>query len=105
MELSVAILMDDLASAKEIASALRQNNILAHHFQSLDEFWVASSIQMPDMVFVDVAKMSQGSVQFKSHPKVVDVSLCYVFISFVLFIDSILLSTRLVICIASEASL
>jgi hypothetical protein len=81
MELSVAILMDDLASAKEIASALRQNNILAHHFQSLDEFWVASSIQMPDMVIVDVTKMSQGSVQFKQHPKVIDQSLCYVFYS------------------------
>ena len=81
IELTVAILMDDLASAKEIASALRQNNILAHHFQSLDEFWVASSIQMPDMVIVDVTKMSQGSVQFKQHPKVIDQSLCYVFYS------------------------
>jgi len=81
IELTVAILMDDLASAKEIASGLRQYNILAHHFQSLDEFWVASSIQTPDMVIVDVTKMSQGSVQFKQHPKVVDQSLCYVFYS------------------------
>lgn len=80
-ELTVAILMDDILSAKDIAHALRQNNIFAHHYQNLDEFWVASSIQMPDMVFVDVAKMSQGSVQFKSHPKVIDGSLCYVFFS------------------------
>ena len=81
IELSVAILMDDLASAKEIASALRQNNILAHHYQSLDEFWVASNIDCPDLVFIDVTKMSQGSVQFKQHPKVVDKSLSYVFYS------------------------
>lgn len=81
MELSVAILMDDLASAKEIASALRQQNILAQHFQNLDEFWVASSIQNPDMVFIDVTKMSQGTVQFRQHPRVVDHSLCYVFYS------------------------
>lgn len=81
IELSVAILMDDFASAKEIASALRQNNILAHHFQSLDEFWVASNIQTPDLVIVDVTKMSQGSVQFRQHPKVLDNSLCYVFYS------------------------
>lgn len=81
IELSVAILMDDLASAKEIASALRQNNILAHHFKSLDEFWVASSIQTPDLVIVDVTKMSQGSVQFKQHPKVIDQTLCYAFYS------------------------
>jgi hypothetical protein len=81
IELSVAILMDDLTSAKEIASALRQNNILAYHFQSLDEFWVASSIQTPDLVIVDVTKMSQGSVQFKQHPKVIDNSLSYIFYS------------------------
>ena len=81
IELSVAILMDDLASAKEIASALRQNNILAHHFQSLDEFWVATNIQVPDLVIIDVTKMSQGSVQFRQHPKVVDQTLNYVFYS------------------------
>lgn len=81
MELSVAILMDDLASAKEIAHALREKNILAQHFQNLDEFWVASNIQTPDMVIVDVTKMSLGSVQFKQHPKVLDNSLCYVFYS------------------------
>ena len=81
IELSVAILMDDFASAKEIASSLRQNNILAHHFQSLDEFWVASSIQTPDLVIVDVTKMSQGTIQFKQHPKVIDQTLCYIFYS------------------------
>jgi DNA-binding NarL/FixJ family response regulator len=81
IELSVAILMDDLVSAKELASALRQANILAHHYQNLDEFWVATSIQTPDLVIVDVTKMSQGSVQFRQHPKVVDKSLCYAFYS------------------------
>lgn len=81
IELSVAILMDDLASAKDVASALRQNNILAHHYQNLDEFWVACNIQAPDLVIVDVTKMSQGSVQFKQHPKVIDGSLCYAFYS------------------------
>jgi hypothetical protein len=81
IELSVAILMDDMASAKEIASALRQNNILAQLFQNLDEFWVATNISTPDMVIIDVTKMSQQSVQFKNHPKVIDQSLCYVFYS------------------------
>ena len=80
-ELTVAILMDDLASAKEIASALRQQNILAHHFQNLDEFWVASSIQNPDLVIIDVTKMSQGTVQFRQHPRVLDGSLSYIFYS------------------------
>jgi hypothetical protein len=80
-ELSIAILMDDLASAKEIASALRQNNILAHHYQTLEEFWVATNIQIPDLVIVDVIKMSQGSVQFRNHPRVIDHSLRFAFFS------------------------
>lgn len=80
-ELTVAILMDDLVSAKEIASALRQNNVLAHHYQSLDEFWVASKLQVPDLTFVDVTKMSLGSVQFRSHPRVIDGTLRYAFVS------------------------
>ncbi len=81
IELSVAILMDDMNSAKDIAGALRQHNILAHHYQSLDEFWVACSIQVPDLTIVDVTKMSQGSIQFKTHPKVQDKSLAYAFFS------------------------
>lgn len=80
-ELSVAILMDDLASAKEIAGALRVQNILAHHYLSLDEFWVATNVQVPDLVIVDVIKMSQGSIQFRNHPRVVDKSMCYAFFS------------------------
>lgn len=80
-ELSVAILMDDLSSAKEIAQSLRQFNIFAHHYQNLDEFWVASDIQVPDLVVVDVTKMSLGSVQFRQHPKVVDGSMTYIFFS------------------------
>jgi hypothetical protein len=81
IELSVAILMDDLACAKDIATALRQQNILAHHYQSLDEYWVAVSIQVPDLTIADVTKMSQGSIQFKSHPRVQDKSLTYAFFS------------------------
>lgn len=80
-ELSVAILMDDMASARDIASALRQQNILAHLYQNLDEFWVSCGIQVPDLTIVDVTKMSQGSVQFRNHPKVVDKSLAYAFYS------------------------
>jgi hypothetical protein len=81
IELTVAILMDDLTSARDIASALRQHNILAHLYQGLDEFWVASSTQLPDLTIVDVTKMSQGSIQFRSHPKVIDKSMCYAFYS------------------------
>jgi len=81
LELSVSILMDDLVSAKEIALALRTQDVLAHHYQSLDEFWVATNIQIPDLIIIDVTKMSQGSIQFRNHPKVIDGTLCYSFFS------------------------
>lgn len=80
-ELSVAILMDDLSSAKEISSALRQQNILPHLYQTLEEFWVACSVQIPDLSIIDVTKMSQGSIQFRMHPKVLDKSMAYAFFS------------------------
>lgn len=80
-EISVAILMDDREAAKEMASALRQCDILAHHYQNLDEFWVAANIEVPDLVIIDVTKMSQGSIQFRSHPKVINNTLRYAFYS------------------------
>lgn len=79
-ELSVAILMDDLNAAKEISSALRSLDLFCHHYQSLDEFWAASQIQLPDLLILDLTKMSFGEIQFKNHPKVKDGSLSYVFL-------------------------
>ncbi|MFL5785412.1 MAG: hypothetical protein ACJ76H_12415 [Bacteriovoracaceae bacterium] len=80
-ELVVAILMDDLSGAKEISTALRTLDIFAHHYQSLEEFWGASQIGLPDLLIVDVTKMSQGPVQFRNHPKVKDGTLNYAFYS------------------------
>ncbi len=81
MELSVAILMDDLASAKEISDAIRNLGIFSHHYQSLDEFWATTSIELPDLLFLDVTKMSQGNILFKNHSRVLDGSLSYVIFS------------------------
>src|SRR4051812_16192413 len=81
LEFSVALLMDDLACAKEISAALRECDIYAHVYQSLEEFWVSSKIQLPDLTIVDVTKMSQGTAQFRNHPKVMDKSLRYAFYS------------------------
>lgn len=81
LELTVAILMDDLQSAKDISLALRSQNIYAHVYQSLEEFWVAGKLQLPDLLVIDVTKMSQGSAQFRNHPAVLDGSLKYAFFS------------------------
>ncbi len=80
-ELVVAILMDDLSGAKDISTALRTQDIFAHHYQSLEDFWGASQLGLPDLLIVDVTKMSQGTVQFRNHPKVKDGSLRYAFYS------------------------
>lgn len=80
-ELVVAILMDDLSGAKEVSAALRTQDIFAHHYQSLEEFWGASHLGLPDLLIVDVTKMSQGTVQFRNHPKVKDGTLKYAFFS------------------------
>ena len=78
-EFTVALLMEDPASAREVSLALRQDNIFAHYYSELDEFWVATKMNKPDLAIVDVAKMSFGATQFKDHPCVRDGSLCTVF--------------------------
>lgn len=78
-EFTVALLMEDPASAREVSQALRLAGIFAHYYSELDEFWVASKMNLPDLAIVDVAKMSFGATQFKDHPCVRDASLCTVF--------------------------
>lgn len=81
MDLSVAVLMEDLSHAKDISMALRDKGIFAHLYHTLEDFWVACKLQVPDLLIIDVTKMSQGSVQFRNHPRVVDQSLRYAFFS------------------------
>jgi len=80
-EFSVAVLMDDFSVAKEISVALRTQQIFAHHYKTLDELWSVLKLHTPDLVIIDVTKLSQGSVLFKQHPKVVDQSLSYALFS------------------------
>jgi hypothetical protein len=78
-ELTVALLMEDPHAARELSVALRQAGIFAHFHRDLDEFWVATKLQLPDLAIVDVAKMSLGDMQLKDHPCVRDGSLATVF--------------------------
>src|SRR5688572_17349686 len=78
-EFTVALLMEDPTSAREVSAALRQAGIFAHYYSELDEFWVATKMQLPNLAIVDVAKMSFGATQFKDHPCVRDASLCTAF--------------------------
>jgi hypothetical protein len=78
-DLTVALLMEDAVSAREVSEALRAVGIFAHYYRELDEFWMAAKIDMPDLAVVDVAKMSFGATKFKDHPHVKDGTLCTAF--------------------------
>jgi hypothetical protein len=78
-KLNVAILTADIAQAKSLSDNLREFGIFAHYHQELDEFWVAINSQKPDLCIVDVAKMSQGGLVFKNHPRVLKDDLNYAF--------------------------
>jgi len=78
-KLQVALLMDDIAEAKVISDTLRDMGIFAHYYSELDEYWVAANTQSPDLTIVDVKKMSQGTLLFKNHQKVMNNNLCYSF--------------------------
>jgi hypothetical protein len=78
-ELTVALLMEDPNGAREISTSLRQAGIFAHFYRELDEFWVATKSQLPDLAIVDVAKMSLAETKLKDHPCMRDGSLCAAF--------------------------
>ena len=78
-DLSVALVADDMVAAKEISLALRKLNVFAYHYQNLEEFWASTHLTTPDLVILDVTKMSQGQLQFSAHPKVVTGKLRYAF--------------------------
>lgn len=81
MDLSVALIADDMVSAKEISLTLRKLNIFAYHYQNLEEYWASTHLAIPDLTIIDVTKMTQGPLQFASHPKVVEGKLRYAFFS------------------------
>jgi hypothetical protein len=78
-KLNVAILTSDIAEAKKLSDHLREFGIFAHYHQELDEFWVSVNNQRPDLCIIDVAKMSQGGLVFKNHPRVIKDDLKYAF--------------------------
>jgi hypothetical protein len=78
-QFQLALLMDDIAEAKELSDAFRELGLYAHFYDNLDDFWVAANTQTPDLTIVDVKKMSSGTILFKNHPKVQKNGLCFAF--------------------------
>lgn len=71
-DLSVALLVSDMKHTKELSDALRSFGVFPHFYRELDELWVAVNQQLPDLVVVDVTKMSQGTLVLKNHPRIID---------------------------------
>lgn len=78
-QFQVALLMDDISEAKAVSDALREMGIYAHFYNELDEYWVDANTQTPDFTIIDIKKMSQGTMLFKNHPKVLQEKICYSF--------------------------
>src|SRR5690606_39161242 len=78
-DFSVAILMEDLHDAKELSENLRELGLYAHFYQELDEFWLSANAETPDFAIIDVSKMSQGTLLFKNHPKIINNQIAYAF--------------------------
>lgn len=78
-DFQVAILMNDIVEAKRVSDELREIGIFAHYYNSLDELWLELNTTTPDLCIVDVKLMSQGTLLFKSHPKVKSDELKYCF--------------------------
>ncbi len=78
-EFQVALLMSDIVEAKKVSDELREMGIFAHYYNALDEFWLSLNASTPDLCIVDVTLMSQGTLLFKSHPKVKNHELKYCF--------------------------
>lgn len=66
----VALLLDSISQTKLVSDNLREMGLFSHFYNDLDELWVHLNTDSPDLIIIDVKKMSQGSLLFKNHPKV-----------------------------------
>ena len=69
-EFQVAILIDDIKSAKTLSDCFRAMGIYAHYYEDINDLWLALNESTPDMCIVDVALMASSEIQFKNHPKI-----------------------------------
>jgi len=69
-DLSIALLIGDIAEAKSVSEALREMGIYAHFYQELSDFWVDTKTKIPDLAIIDIEKISEGDTLFENHPLV-----------------------------------
>ena len=69
-ELSVALLVADLADAKKIGQIFRDLGIIPHVYDDLGEFWSGALEHTPTLAMVDVRMMSEGDLLLRNHPHI-----------------------------------
>ncbi len=70
--LTVALLLEDMALAKEFSDIFRELGVVPHYYEDLDSFWNGTLEVLPTLSLIDVKKMHEGSLLLKKHPFVIN---------------------------------
>lgn len=68
VNLSVALLMDDLEKARELSRLFKRMDVHPYVYQDLKEFWRRTLEKLPSLCIVDVKMTSAGDLFLKNHP-------------------------------------
>lgn len=68
LNLSVALLMDDLGKARELSKLFKRMEVHPYVYQDLKEFWRGTLERLPSLCIVDVKMTSAGDLFLKNHP-------------------------------------
>ncbi|PIK16457.1 hypothetical protein [Halobacteriovorax sp. JY17] len=70
--LTVALLLEDMALAKEFSDIFRELGVVPHYYEDLDSFWNGTLEVLPTLSLIDVKKMHEGNLLLKKHPFVIN---------------------------------
>ena len=71
----IALMLEDVAESARMAQALRTLGMLAQVFSSPDEFWQATTSEIPDLAIVDLKIMNGRDRLLIDHPRLKDKTL------------------------------
>ena len=68
--LTVALLINNIAETKELSLVFRKAGVVPHFYENLKDFWYGTLEEIPSLALVDVRNMSDGELLLKNHPYV-----------------------------------
>lgn len=69
---NIFLVMEDILIAQKIAIHLKKSGRVCYYYDNLKKFWADTLREIPDLVIVDVKKMSEGDLVLMNHPRVKD---------------------------------